>query len=181
MDNSLQHRHMPSHHVAHLPVAFNEVWFNFPKDQRLKKVSSKPWHFRHMVRAKQKCGAVFEVSQRVAWSLISDYDLALQMTSDVMPALTAVESFSIALFSIMTIHSDFPSTHFSVFHSYSCYSSNKRNNIIKTISILPENYFSWWMTSRDQRSILGQSEHSQLQWLIASLSCHSPSPLLSIC
>ncbi|KAF8358945.1 hypothetical protein PRIPAC_93940 [Pristionchus pacificus] len=45
---------------------------------------------RHMVRAKQKCGAVFE------------------MTSDVMPALTAVESFSIALFSIMTIHSDFP-------------------------------------------------------------------------
>ncbi|GMR42840.1 hypothetical protein PMAYCL1PPCAC_13035 [Pristionchus mayeri] len=45
---------------------------------------------RHMVRAKQKCGAIFE------------------MTSDVMPALTAVESFSIALFSIMTIHSDFP-------------------------------------------------------------------------
>ncbi|GMS89840.1 hypothetical protein PENTCL1PPCAC_12015, partial [Pristionchus entomophagus] len=45
---------------------------------------------RHMVRAQQKCGAIFE------------------MTSDMMPALTGVESFSIALFAIMTLHSDFP-------------------------------------------------------------------------
>ncbi|GMT19893.1 hypothetical protein PFISCL1PPCAC_11190, partial [Pristionchus fissidentatus] len=86
---------------------------------------------RHMVRAKQKCGAIFEI------------------TSDLMPALTAVEAFSIALFSIMTIHSDFPMANrfaklsFAISASLNMLAStlilfhfkSKSNNPLETISV----------------------------------------------
>lgn len=45
-------------------------------------------HYRHMARTSQQEGLVFEV------------------TSDLLPALTAAEAISMALFAIVTAHSD---------------------------------------------------------------------------